>query len=182
LSYCQQPGRRIRTGSRALLLQRSQPHLLDLETSVDLRLLASLRGRGYPFQCHGDLHSGQLTLSPLPGLSSAPCRFSLLQLNVPWCTRTQKRLIGGGSDLADRVMGQAFVIVSAKVRICLLNAIGDLPRCGNLGFLFCGIETELERVRRSFIRGTGRTLEAPPPPHGKSQERQPMVMLRLVFG
>jgi hypothetical protein len=50
LSYCQQPGRRTRTESRALLPQRSPPHLLDPETSVDSRLLASRRRSDYPFQ------------------------------------------------------------------------------------------------------------------------------------
>ena len=52
----------------------------------------------------------------------------------------------------------AFVIVSNKVRIFLLVAIGDLARWGNFGFLLCGIETELERISGSFIRGTGRAL------------------------
>jgi hypothetical protein len=43
------------------------------------------------------------------------------------------------------------VIVPNKVWIFLLVAIGDLPRCGNLGFLLCGIETELERISGSLF-------------------------------
>ena len=72
--------------------------------------------------------------------------------------RIQKRLIGGWNDLADRIVWQAFVIASNKVRIFLLVAIGDLPRNGNLGFLLRDIEADLERIGGSFIRGTGRAV------------------------
>ena len=72
--------------------------------------------------------------------------------------RIQKSLVGGWCDFADPVMRQAFVIVSNKVRIFLLVAIGDLRRCGNLGFLLRGVEADLERSGGSFIRSTGRAL------------------------
>src|ERR1700730_19372287 len=72
--------------------------------------------------------------------------------------RIQKSLVGGWCDFADPVMRQAFVIVSNKVRIFLLVAIGVLRRCWNLGFRLRGVEADLERSGGSVIRRNGRAL------------------------
>src|SRR5260370_30605285 len=115
-------------------------HPIELDSLIS-QVLAPNRGEriNRQFMRVGSLQIESLSCQRVDELSRVrPAAKRDLFKGIPCALvhRIQKRLIGGWNDLADPVMRQAFVIISNKVRIFLIVAIGHLRRCWKFWFLF----------------------------------------------